>query len=325
MKILVVEMSNLGDAILTYPALSALWERYPDAEMHVLASPRNRALFDGDARVRRVWRMDRHASVWGQAALLLRLFRERFGLVVDFRNSLIPLFLFAGRRTPILRRSAGRTHRAEAHLALVTALGVPPPSRVHALPYGPEEEQEAALWLNAACPAVLIAPGSRSHLKRWDASGFAQAADRLAEEQGAQILLVGDEEERPISRHVKGVMRRPAMDLTGKTTLRQLAALLARTALVITNDSAMLHAAEVMGVPALAIFGPTDERKYGPRGPRSAVIRRRLVCSPCEKALCPYHHECMALISPDEVYESAARILTTVRPELAEEQTVEIL
>ena len=199
-------------------------------------------------------------------------------------------------------------------MALVTALGIPPPSRVQPLPYGPEEEQEVGRWLNAARPSVLIAAGSRSHLKRWDASGFAQVADRLAAEQGAQVLLVGGEEERPISRHVKGVMLQPALDLTGKTTLRQLAALLAKTALVITNDSAMLHAAEIMGVPSVAIFGPTDERKYGPRGPRSAVIRRALVCAPCERALCPYHHECMALIGPAEVHAAAARILSSLHP-----------
>lgn len=309
MKILVIELSNLGDAILTYPALSALWERHPGAKMHVLAGPRALPLFDGDRRIHRMWPWEKRAPAWRQAALVAWLFKERFDLVVDFRNSLIPLFLFARRRTPVLRGGPAPAHRAERHLALVTALGIPPPARVQPLPYGPEEEQEVGRWLNAAGPVVLMAPGSRSHLKRWDASGFAQVADRLAAEQGAQVLLVGDEEERPISRHVKGVMRQPAMDLTGKTTLRQLAALLAKAALVVTNDSAMLHAAEIMGVPTVAIFGPTDEQKYGPRDPRSTVIRRSLICAPCELALCPYHHECMMLIEPEEVYSAASKML----------------
>ena len=309
MKILVIEMSNLGDAILTYPALSALWEKYPGAEMQVLASPRNRALFEGDPRVRRVWLLDRHSSVWGQAALVFRLFRQRFNLVVDFRNSLIPLFLFARGRTPLFRRTADPEHRATRHLSLVTGLGIPPPSRVQPLSYGPEDEQEVRRWLNPAHPVVLIAPGSRSHLKRWSAEGFAEVADRLATEREAQILLVGDAEERPITKHVRGIMRSQAADYAGHTTLRQLAALLSKASLVITNDSAMLHAAGVMGVPTVAIFGPTDERKYGPRGPRTAVVRRSLVCSPCEKALCPYQHECMTLVSPNEVYSAAVRVL----------------
>ncbi|MBI3323191.1 MAG: glycosyltransferase family 9 protein [Candidatus Omnitrophica bacterium] len=310
MKILVIEMSNLGDAILTYPALSALWERYPDAGMHVLASPRNRELFEGDARVRRVWVMDRHSSFWGQAATIARLFAARFDLVVDFRNSLIPLLLFPRRRTPILRGGPAPVHRAGRHLALVTALGIPPPPRVQPLPFGPEEEARASRWVEPGRPVVIIAPGSRSHLKRWAADRYARVADRLVADHSAQILLVGDAEERVITEQVRRAMKQPAADLAGSTTLRDLAALLARAALLITNDSATLHAAEVMRVPAVAIFGPTDERKYGPRDPRSAVIRRALVCAPCEKALCPYHHECMALITPDEIYEAAARIIT---------------
>lgn len=308
MRILVIELSNLGDAILTYPALSALWERYPDAEMHVLAGPRVQPLFDGDRRVRRVWAWRKRAPLWTQAALIARLFRMRFDLVVDFRNSLIPLFLFT-RRTPILRRPVGRTHRAQRHLELVTALGIPPPAAVQPLPYGPEEEAWAASRSEPGRPVVLVAPGSRSHLKRWAAERYAEAADRLAVEHHAQILLVGDAQEREITEQVRRAMRQPAADLAGSTTLRELAALLARAALVVTNDSATLHAAEVMGAPVVAIFGPTDERKYGPRSPRSAVVRRTLVCAPCERALCPYDHECMKLILADEVYESAAKIL----------------
>ncbi len=308
MKILVIELSNLGDAILTYPALSALWERYPGAKMHVLAGPRALPLFDADPRIRRLWLWEKRAPLWSQAALIARLFRERFDLVVDFRNSLIPLFLFT-RRTPLLRCSPGPAHRAQAHLGLVTALGIPAPANVHPLPYGPAEEAQAARWVEPGRPVVLVAPGSRSHLKRWAAERYAQVADRLAAEHQAQVLLVGDAEERAITEKVKRAMKQPAADLAGSTTLRELAALLARAALVITNDSAALHAAEVMGVPSVAIFGPTDERKYGPRGPRSAVVRRPLVCAPCERALCPYHHECMQMIAPDEVYPQAARIL----------------
>jgi heptosyltransferase-2 len=79
--------------------------------------------------------------------------------------------------------------------------------------------------------------------------------------------------------------------------------------MVITNDSALLHAAQAMGTPTVAIFGPTDERKYGPRLPHSVVVRRNLICAPCERALCPYNHECMRFLEADEVYEAAVRCL----------------
>jgi ADP-heptose:LPS heptosyltransferase len=92
-------------------------------------------------------------------------------------------------------------------------------------------------------------------------------------------------------------------------TLPQLAALMQRAGLVLTNDSASLHLACAVGAPVLALFGPTDPRKYGPTGPRDRVLQRRLFCVPCEQALCRFNHECMRFITPDEVYEAARQLL----------------
>lgn len=310
MKILIISLSNLGDALLTWPTLSALWAAYPDGEFHILASSRTRALFAGDSRFRRVWAWEKSEPVWKQAASIARLAGERYPLVVDFRNSLIPLFLAARRRTPVFRKRApAGEHRAQTHLRLLSSLGIAPAPQTARLPFGPEEERKTNVWIQNGRPVVLLAPGARSHLKRWKADGFAWVADRLILKQGVQVILVGEEAERPISDEVKRAMKQPLTDLTGRTTLRELAALLAKARLLITNDSASLHAAEMMGVPSVAIFGPTDEKKYGPRNPRSAVIRRTLVCAPCERALCPYGHECMAWVTPDEVYSAAAKIL----------------
>jgi len=200
-------------------------------------------------------------------------------------------------------------HRAEAHLNLVTALGIPAYSGPMRLPFGDEEVARVKSWLAAGRKVVVLVPGARSHLKRWVAAGFAEVADRLIRQEGAQVFLAGEEAERPIAEEVAGRMREKATNLVGRTTIRELAALLARADLVVTNDNACLHAAEVMGVPSVAIFGPTDERKYGPRHPRSAVVRRALVCAPCEKALCIYNHECMTWVTPDEVSAASSRIL----------------
>jgi len=313
MKILVIGLSNLGDALLTYPALHALWNAYPEAEFHILASPRTRELFAGDLRVKQLWVWNKQAGPVHQAALIARICRERFNLVVDFRNSLIPLFMPWARRTPILRRPLrDGIHRAQAHLNLVAALGVPPAPGPFRIPFGAEEERQVEQWLEPGRRPVVMVPGARSHLKRWGAERFAEVADRLIERSQAQVLLVGEEAERPIAEAVRQSMKHPVTDLVGRTSIRQLAALLAKTALLVTNDSACLHAAEVMGVPSVAIFGPTDERKYGPRNPRSVVVRKQLRCTPCEKALCRYHtHECMRDLPADEVYSAAAKILET--------------
>ena len=308
-RILIISLSNLGDALLTYPALGALREAHPDAEFQVLASPRTRLLFEGDPQFRRVWVWEKKAWVPKQLAQITRLAGQRFDLVVDFRNSLIPLFLPGARRARILRPASGGLHRAAVHLNLLKDLKGPVGRQPLRLPYGLEEEAQVNTWIKPDLRTVVLVPGARSHLKRWGPKGFAEVADRLIQEKNAQILLVGEPAERAISEDVSRAMRGPVTDLTGTTTLRRLAALLARTELMITNDSACLHAAELMGVPTVAIFGPTDERKYGPRHPRSAVVRRTMVCAPCELALCPYGHECMKWIEPAEVYTAAAKIL----------------
>jgi lipopolysaccharide heptosyltransferase II len=172
------------------------------------------------------------------------------------------------------------------------------------------DEKDLRHFFDEGHPLVVMAPGARSHLKRWPAARFSEVADRLIQEKQVQVVLVGEEAERPIAQEVAASMRHPVVDLCGRTTLAELAALLKRAALVVTNDSACLHAADAMGAPTVAIFGPTDERKYGPRNVASVVVRRSLVCAPCELALCPYNHECMQWLTTDEVYTAAERILS---------------
>ena len=335
MKILIIELSNLGDAILTLPALEGLRRAFPNAELHILCSPRVEDLFFGDPRIRRVWIWRKRAPLLRQGFLLGRLFSQRFDRVVDFRHSLIPLFLWGARRTPLIRRGNGPIHRAEQHLALLSGWGIRANGSIRsngaaAIGFGPEDQRWIEQRIEPNRRVFVVAPGSRSHLKRWGAERFAQVADRLIEEQQGQVFLVGDQEDRSVAQQVIALMRRSATDLTGQTAIRQLAALLTKADLVITNDSALLHAAQAMERPTVAIFGPTDERKYGPRLPNSVVVRRRLICAPCERALCPYGHECMRFLEPDEVYAAAARILSQavrpqpfdpVRPELVEGRT----
>lgn len=309
MKILIISLSNLGDAMLTYPALHAIFRAYPDAEYHLLAPPKTQELFGGDHRFHHVLSWEPGASLLAQVALTAKLAWMRFDLVVDFRNSLIPLFLLGAKRTPIFRRNSDQMHRVERHLNLTRRLGIPSEQGGAALPYGSQEQGQVNSWIEEGKRVVVMVPGARSDLKRWGAERFAAVADHLIQEQNAQILLIGAQSEAPIAEEVKHSMRGNPTNLTGKTSIRQLAALLGRTELMITNDCACLHAAELMQVPTVAIFGPTDERKYGPRHRASRVVRRKLICAPCEKAQCVYGHECMKWVEVQEVCDAAVGIL----------------
>ena len=112
-------------------------------------------------------------------------------------------------------------------------------------------------------------------------------------EDGTRVALIGDVRDAEDAAAVKKLMVSTVTDLTGKTDVEELVGAIASAALLITNDSAPLHIADSLKVPTLAIFGPTDPGKYGPKFPRSLAVSGAIFCSPCEKAQCRFHHECL--------------------------------
>jgi heptosyltransferase-2 len=97
--------------------------------------------------------------------------------------------------------------------------------------------------------------------------------------------------------------------MIGKTTVRQLMAVLSQCVLVITNDSGPMHIAAALNVPIAAIFGPTDHTTTSPLGENNILIRKDVPCSPCLLRHCPTDHRCMKEISADDVLEAARSLL----------------
>ena len=157
----------------------------------------------------------------------------------------------------------------------------------------------------ATGPFVVLNPGAKSHIKRWRPEGFAVVADRLYSECGVRPIFIGTENDKEVVAAVTAKMKGPHHNIINKTNIRQLAALIKRSKLLITNDSAPLHIGCAVGAKVLAVFGPTDYRKYGPTGEFDIVVAKKLHCSPCESAECVYGHECMKLVSADEVFDNA--------------------
>jgi ADP-heptose:LPS heptosyltransferase len=131
----------------------------------------------------------------------------------------------------------------------------------------------------------------------------------LIKECGADIVFIGQDTDREIVGNIIDRMKNASHDLVGRTNIRQLASLLKRSRLLITNDSAPLHIGCAVGTKVLAIFGPTDPKKYGPTGEFDTVISQKLFCSPCESAMCKHNYECMKLITPDAVFDAARMML----------------
>ena len=317
MRVLFITLSNVGDAILGLPALDLVRAAHPEARITVLAGPRSAAVFQGRRDVHQTLIHERGAS-WREVVALWRYLRaQRFETVIDLRQTLWAVALGVRRRSPLLRQPPRQlVHRRERHLwRAARALGVAMREPVRDSFALPSDEEAVARWWREAgvpdeAPLVAVSPGARSHIKRWTTEGFAAVADRLIAEERCHVVLTGEESERAVVEEVVGRMRERACHVAvGQTTVPQLAVLLSRCRLLIANDSATMHLGAYLGVPTVAIFGPTDPDKYGPRGPRHRVLQRQLHCVPCEASLCRFQHECMRELTAEDVCTAARELL----------------
>ncbi len=317
MKILLITLSNIGDVILTLPVVSAISKKFPEGQLDILVGPRAQEIFQEDPRINKVF-IYNTGSLKEKLNLAFSLRKNNYDLVVDLRNSIFGPVLKPGSLFLALKKPPrDRIHMKDRHLWRLEQI----------VPYIEDNTLGSNIYINNSVISevdnmllahnistndiiISISPGAKSHTKRWIADGFADVSGRLLDELGTKVILIGAEEDREIVNAVLAKLKKSAIDLCGKTNIKQLTALLKRSSLLISNDSAPMHLAWAVGTPVVAIFGPTDSEKYKPTGPKDVVIKKDLDCLPCEKALCASNSECMKLIDPDEVFQAAKKILS---------------
>jgi heptosyltransferase-2 len=161
-------------------------------------------------------------------------------------------------------------------------------------------------------PLIGMNPGATYGIaKCWYPGRFGELGKKLREKWKSNLLLFGKEEEKAIAEET--IQQNGGIDLTGKTNLLQLAALLERCHLLVTNDTGTMHVAAAVGTPVVALFGSTDPSTTGPWGEGHVVIRKDLPCSPCLKRTCSTDHRCMELITVDEVEEIVSKKLKEIK------------
>jgi lipopolysaccharide heptosyltransferase II len=147
--------------------------------------------------------------------------------------------------------------------------------------------------------------------KQWPVERYRAVIERMLVEIGdSQVVLFGSPSEAEMIEEIARGLGPRVSVAAGKTTVKQVAALIERCDMLVCNDSGLMHAAVAVGTPVVAIYGPTDIRRTAPLGEKHRVIRHELPCSPCFKLegddqvhLCP-HHDCLMTITPDEVYQA---------------------
>jgi lipopolysaccharide heptosyltransferase II len=157
---------------------------------------------------------------------------------------------------------------------------------------------------------IVMAPGTIWETKHWKRERFAAVARHFLA-KGDRVVLIGSAADQPVCRHVAAAAP-GAVDLSGCTTVAELAAMLAGAAVCIANDSGAMHLAVALDRPAVAIYGPTDAVWIGPYQHPEAVLKADLPCAPCyfrRLRQCPNDHACMEAITIEAVIERAEQVL----------------
>jgi len=331
-RILVKGVNWLGDAVMTLPALKALRERFPSARISVLTRDNLADLYRGVPYVDETI-SEGSRSIGAMMRLTKRIKDGKFDTAIIFPASFrSALMIFLGGvperigfakegRSPLLTKALRRDsevlrrHRVEYFLRLLEPFGsVPRPTAPRIDPTF-EDRAWAARTLEERLPGkgpiVALHPGATyGNAKRWYPDRFAAVASRLARERGARVMVIGGKAEADLAREVtQAVQGGPAVSLAGETSLLQLAAVLERASVLVTNDTGPMHLAAAVGTPIVAVFGPTDPVTTRPYGEKHTVVRHSVECSPCLLRECPIDHRCMTKIGADEVYDAVVRWL----------------
>jgi heptosyltransferase II len=342
-KILVRATNWVGDAIMALPALRALRGAFPEANISILARPYVADIYRGQGIADALLPYDPrgpHVGWRGRERLARELREQHFDAAILLQNAFDAAWLAWRARIP---QRIGYARDARSFL-LTKAVPVPKAGEipVHEQFYYLEllrradwlhnytgetqvtlrvdaraaETAERSLLLAGAHPTklrVAIGAGaSYGSAKCWPPQRFAEVANQLTKQFDANLIFFGTAAEADVSKAIAADMRRAPIDLTGKTAIAELPALLSRCNLFIGNDSGAMHVAAAVGLPIVATFGPTDPSGTAPITTRCAIIREKPHCSPCFLRHCPIDHRCMRRITPESVTAAAQSWLLSV-------------
>jgi ADP-heptose:LPS heptosyltransferase len=332
---------QLGDMLLSVPALRALRQHFPAAEITLIGLP-----WASSFVARYAHYIDRFVEFAGYPGIdevplddgrIAQFLAEQraygYDLTIQMHGSgrtsnpfiqALGARMTAGYHEPGTPTSLSYSlpypddaHEIERNLRLARLLGCTDASSRLEFPLFENDFADATRLLTSLglehtpSPLIALHVGARPPARRWLADSFAAVADALVQRYGAHILLTGSPGEEQTVEPVARQMHMPAFTLVGRTSLGSLAALLTRLDLFISNDTGPSHVACAVDCPSVTIFGPADYGRWRPLDDtHHKTVRHPVACSPCGSWECPIDHRCLRGISPDDVLSVAHSLLT---------------
>lgn len=296
--------TNIGDVCMALPAVERVMYNYPNFSITAIASPASAPLIESITYIDTILIFKKNATL-SQKWLFAWNLRKKFSLVVDLKNSLMPLII-GGKRTPFIRFIPHNMHIRDKHITVIKNVAPRiPPSDAIAFKRVKTPHNISLLAQNMS-PCIFLGCRSLSDAKSYPQPLAAQLIQQLT--QYYPVAIPGLEHERS---WYGTILSLPGVtDLIGKTTLAELAWLIERYALcVIGVDSSILHLGCFLGIPALGLFGPTPVCRSKPWSAAAyALTNNACPRMPCDMALCTRDHACMN-IQPEHIVEHMRKIV----------------
>jgi len=348
-EVLVLRLDRIGDVTMSLPALAELRAALPHARIRLAvgawsAEIARRAPVDELLVWSAPWVGRASEGAAGYAALArvaLALRGSRLDLALDLQGDVRAALLMwlSGARARVGYANTGGAYLltdvvpldetlswVEQNRRAVTVATGRPPTGARVDPLSGEdrgfgERLAANLGLEARRPLVGLHPSGGRRVKQWEIGRWAGVARRLQREFGATLIVTGSAADAPLARAITQQLAERAFDLTGRLSLRETLALVARLDLFLSPDTGPMHLACAVGTPSVSVFGPSDPQRYfsggsGAPGTRHVVVRSELWCAPCNlirkpPAECDADEppECLRLVTEQAVYAEAARLL----------------
>lgn len=330
-KILVIKLWALGDSIVLLPTLYALKKQFPHAELHVLAHPRNKVVFEGQPFIDRIIEFG--------AVNVMNLFRKydvcidtepalNVSTVISFLSAPYTIGFSHGTRGKVYSKTSSfnkEHHMVQNYLDLARKLGVQFNTDSLLPLIIPEHDKKVVSemlkdrHISQKDLIVGIAPGVAESVKfrMWPSNNAAQLSDILVKKYKAKVIFIGTKADKELVQEIQSMMREKSIDLTGQTSVKQAAELTRQCDVVISNDSGTMHIAAAMGTKTIGLFGPNTPKLWAPYGKKNiALFKPKHGCPFMDnmnpdlapKQLTHEQMTCMDAISVNDVLHAVERL-----------------
>jgi heptosyltransferase-2 len=337
-RILIARTDRLGDVVLSTPVIRHMRKLFPYAHIAFMVRPENRDVVANNPHLDEVIVYDKRMaqrSFWSTVKFGLMLRKKKFDTAIALHpTNRVHIMLFLAqipqrigydrkmgflltKKIPHSKQEGGR-HEVDYNFSLLERSGFDV-GKADRRPYMITTDNDKHLVGSVQKDSgigdniIAVHPGASCPSKRWPPDRFAHTADVLSERYHCDIVLVGGDETSKYSKLVSSGMKHKAVDLTGMLLVGELAELLSRCRLFISNDSGPVHVAVAVGTPVIAIFGRKDPGlspvRWGPLGDRDIVLHKDVGCETCLAHNCEIDFACLKAVTVDEVTMAAEKIL----------------